>query len=47
MAETSSYTPPEHVIKPAENDNGYKIVRKAYRRFIWTWQDYINKHPLK
>lgn len=47
MGETKDYTPPEHVIKPAADDTGYAIVKKAYRRFIWTWNDYVNKKPKK
>lgn len=45
MAETSNYQPPKHAVKPADNDTGYKMVKKAYRRFIWTWNEYAGKKP--
>lgn len=42
-AETSSYTPPTSPVKIPDNDTGFKTVKKAYRRFIWTLEDHSKK----
>lgn len=43
-SETSDYEPPKEVIKPYPGDTGYALVKKNYRRFIWTWNEYIDKN---
>lgn len=45
MSETSSYKTPKSAIKPFPGDKGYELVRKSYKRFLWTWNDYANKKP--
>jgi hypothetical protein len=44
-AETSSYKPPVSPVKIQDGDTGVNIVKNNYRRFIWTWNEYINKKP--
>jgi len=41
-AETGSYAPPEHVVKPAPNDTGYAMVKKAFKKIL-TWDDFVSK----
>lgn len=45
MSDTSSYKAPKSAIKPYPGDKGYELVRKNYKRFIWTWNDYASKKP--
>lgn len=44
-AETSSYEPPVSPVKIPDGDTGFNIVKNNYRRFIWTWNEYIKKKP--
>jgi hypothetical protein len=44
-AETSSYEPPVSPVKIPKGDTGFKTVKDSYRRFIWTWKEYIGKKP--
>lgn len=44
--ETSSYEPPKHAVKPAKNDTGYKMVKKAFKKLL-TWDDFTTKHKTK
>lgn len=37
MAETDKYKVPTNAVKVPDDDTGYKMVKKAYNRFIWTW----------
>jgi hypothetical protein len=39
-SETSGYEVPKEVIKPYPGDTGYKLVKKNYRRMIWTWKKF-------
>lgn len=42
---TESYTPPKFITAPFPGDTGYELVRKSYRRQIWTWNEYGGKQP--
>jgi hypothetical protein len=44
-AETSSYEPPVSPVKIPKGDTGFKTVKDHYRRFIWSWKEYIGKKP--
>ena len=44
-AETSSYEPPVSPVKIPDGDTGFNMVKNNYRRFIWTWNEYIDKEP--
>lgn len=44
-SETDSYTPPVSPVKIPEGDTGFNLVKDNYRRFIWTWNEYISKDP--
>jgi hypothetical protein len=44
-AETSSYLPPDSPVKIPVGDTGFNMVKKNYNRFIWTWNEYIDKKP--
>lgn len=44
-SETSSYEPPVSPVKIPEGDTGFNLVKDNYRRFIWTWNEYISKKP--
>jgi hypothetical protein len=44
-AETSSYEPPMSPVKIPKGDTGFKTVKDSYRRFIWTWKDFLGKKP--
>ena len=44
-AETSSYDPPVSPVKIPDGDTGFNMVKNNYRRFIWTWNEYIKKKP--
>lgn len=43
-AETSNYTPPTSPVKIPDGDTGFNLVKKNYNRFIWTWNEYIDKN---
>lgn len=43
-SETSNYTPPTSPVKIPEGDTGFNLVKKNYNRFIWTWNEYIDKN---
>lgn len=44
-AETGSYEPPVSPVKIPDGDTGFNMVKKNYHRFIWTWNEYIDKEP--
>jgi hypothetical protein len=44
-SETSSYEPPVSPVKIQKGDTGFNTVKKGYRRFIWSWKEYIGKKP--
>lgn len=44
-AETSAYAPPVSPVKIPDGDTGFNMVKNNYRRFIWTWNEYIKKKP--
>jgi hypothetical protein len=44
-AETGSYVPPVSPVKIPDGDTGFNMVKKNYHRFIWTWNEYIDKGP--
>ncbi len=44
-AETDSYEPPVSPVKIPDGDTGFNMVKKNYKRFIWTWNEYIDKKP--
>jgi hypothetical protein len=44
-AETSSYEPPVSPVKIPKGDTGFKTVKDHYRRFIWSWKDFLGKKP--
>ncbi len=44
-AETSAYEPPVSPVKIPDGDTGFNMVKNNYRRFIWTWNEYIKKKP--
>lgn len=44
-AETSSYEPSVSPVKIPKGDTGFNTVKKGYRRFIWSWKEYIDKKP--
>jgi len=44
-SETSSYLPPDSPVKIQDGDTGFNMVKKNYNRFIWTWNEYIDKKP--
>jgi len=41
--EIENYKPPVSPIKIPDDDTGFNLVKNNYRRFIWTWNEYINK----
>jgi hypothetical protein len=43
LADTSNYEPPISPVKIPDNDTGFKTVKKAYRRFIWTLDQHSGK----
>jgi len=43
--ETGSYKPPVSPVKIPKGDTGFKTVKKGYRRFIWSWKDFLGKKP--
>jgi hypothetical protein len=43
--ETSSYEPPISPVKIPDNDTGFNLVKDNYRRFIWSFKEYIGKKP--
>jgi len=44
-SETSSYEPPVSPVKIPKGDTGFNTVKNNYRRFIWSWKEYIGKKP--
>jgi len=44
-SETSSYKPPVSPVKIPDGDTGFNMVKNNYRRFIWTWNQYLDKKP--
>lgn len=42
-AETSNYEVPDSPVKIPDNDTGFKMVKKNYRRFIWTMDEHSKK----
>jgi hypothetical protein len=44
-SDTSSYEPPVSPVKIQDGDTGFNMVKNNYRRFIWTWNEYIKKKP--
>ena len=43
--ETGAYEPPISPVKIPKGDTGFNTVKKNYRRFIWTWKDFLGKKP--
>lgn len=43
--ETGSYKPPVSPVKIPKGDTGFNTVKNSYRRFIWSWKEYIGKKP--
>lgn len=43
--ETGAYEPPVSPVKIPKGDTGFNTVKKGYRRFIWTWKEYLGKKP--
>lgn len=43
--ETGAYEPPISPVKIPKGDTGFNAVKKGYRRFIWSWNEYIGKKP--
>ena len=43
--ETGSYQPPISPVEIPKGDTGFNLTKKNYRRFIWTWNEYIGKKP--
>ena len=43
--ETGAYDPPISPVKIQKGDTGFKTVKDGYRRFIWTFKEYIGKKP--
>lgn len=41
--ELDSYIPPISPIKIPDGDTGFNLVKNNYNRFIWTWNEYIDK----
>ena len=42
-ADTSNYQVPDSPVKIPDNDTGFALVKKNYRRFIWTMDEYSKK----
>jgi hypothetical protein len=42
-AETHNYDVPDSPVKIPDNDTGFKMVKKNYRRFIWTLDQHSKK----
>jgi hypothetical protein len=43
--ETHEYKVPNNVVKVPDGDTGFALVKKHYKRFIWTWNQYADKKP--
>jgi len=43
--ETGAYEPPVSPVKIPKGDTGFNTVKNGYRRFIWSWKEYIGKKP--
>ena len=42
-ADMSNYEVPDSPVKIPDNDTGFALVKKNYRRFIWTMDEYSKK----
>ena len=42
-AETSNYEVPDSPVKIQDNDTGFNLVKKNYRRFIWTMDEHSKR----
>ena len=42
-SETHNYEVPDSPVKIPDNDTGFKMVKKNYRRFIWTLDQHSKK----
>jgi len=42
-ADISNYQVPDSPVKIPDNDTGFALVKKNYRRFIWTMDEYSKK----
>lgn len=42
-ADISNYKVPDSPVKIPDNDTGFELVKKNYRRFIWTMDEYSKK----
>lgn len=42
-ADISNYEVPDSPVKIPDNDTGFALVKKNYRRFIWTMDEYSKK----
>lgn len=42
-ADISNYEVPDSPVKIPDNDTGFEMVKKNYRRFIWTMDEHSKK----
>ena len=42
-ADISNYEVPDSPVKIPDNDTGFALVKKNYRRFIWTMDEHSKK----
>ena len=42
-ADISNYEGPDSPVKIPDNDTGFEMVKKNYRRFIWTMDEHSKK----
>ena len=42
-ADMSNYDVPDSPVKIPDNDTGFALVKKNYRRFIWTMDEHSKK----
>lgn len=42
-ADMSNYEVPDSPVKIPDNDTGFALVKKNYRRFIWTMDEHSKK----
>lgn len=42
-ADISNYEVPDSPVKIPDNDTGFALVKKNYRRFIWTMDEHYEK----
>lgn len=43
--ETGAYKPPVSPVKIQKGDTGFNLTKDKYRRFIWTFKEYIGTKP--